>query len=151
MCGNLVYRYNLDQIELEGTWGMNNDSARERFSYLFLRKHEKIVCTVKKEEIEFSNIAEENSMVKDELIVNICSANLFEVIVIPHPNIFRVLLQYLSGEYHGFFMYYDKTIEDRFMLNFGLEEAQVRISGEGTNNLGNFNLIGYLNFFRTKG
>ena len=151
MMGNLQYRYNLDQLELEGNWGMNNDSARERFSYLFLKKHDKISCIVRKEEIEFSNITEENSMSRDEFLVNICSANLFEIIVIPHPNIFRVLLQFLSGESHGFFMYSDKTIEDRWMLNFCLEEAQVRISGEGSNNLGNFNLIGYLNFYRTKG
>lgn len=151
MIGNLQYRYNLDQIELEGTWGMNNDSARERFSYLFLKKHDKISCAIKKDEIEFSSFSDESSLQRDELVVNICSANLFEVVVIPHPNIFRVLLQFLSGEYHGFFMYYDKTIEDRFMLNFFLEEAQVRISGDGSNNLGSFNLIGYLNFYRTKG
>jgi len=151
MNGLLHYRYNLDQIELEGNWSMNNDMSRERFSYLFLRKNDKLSCSIKKEEIEFNSKNEETSLSgKDEFVVNVCSANLFEIIPIQHPSVFKVLLQYISGEYHGFFMYYEKTIEDRFVINFSLEDSQVRITGEGTNNLGNFNLIGYLNFFRSK-
>ena len=32
MQGKLLYRYTLNQIELEGNWSMNNDATREKFS-----------------------------------------------------------------------------------------------------------------------
>ena len=47
-------------------------------------------------------------------------------------------------------MYFGKTIEDNFTLNFNLEDNQVRVSGGGKNNLGDFNIIGYVNFFTIK-
>lgn len=81
----------------------------------------------------------------------VCSANVFELILIPHEYIFKTVLNYLSGEYHGYFMYYHKTIEDRFYVNFNLDAGQVRINGEGTNNLGNFNVLGFVNFYSSKG
>ena len=47
-------------------------------------------------------------------------------------------------------MYYIKTIEDRFQMNLSIEESLVKLYGNGTNNLGAFNIDGYMNFFRTK-
>jgi hypothetical protein len=117
MTGSLLYRYASDQIELEGYWSMTSDKTSEKFSYLFLKKHEKLACRVKAENR------------KDDYIVNICSANLFEAILINNANIFKTAIQYLTGEYHGFFMYYDKTIEDRFYINLILNDNQVRITG----------------------
>ena len=182
MTGNLIYRFSLDQIELEGFWSLNNDVTRERFSYMFIKKCEKITCPIKISEIEqWNNInsgklndfnfqnnsneenLNENYIYKDEYNISICSANLFEALVINHPTVFNCIINYLTGEYHGFFVYYDKTIEDRFYINFDYDDNQVRINGkifftkinfklgEGTNSLGNFNLIGYINFYNMKG
>ena len=49
-----------------------------------------------------------------------------------------------------YFMYYSKTIEDRFQMNLSIEDSLVKLYGNGTNNLGAFNIDGYMNFFRTK-
>lgn len=160
MTGNLIYRYSLDQIELEGFWSLNNDVTREKFSYLFIKKCDKITCPIKISEIEqayknnsnnnneqLDNInvinnkinqiksfcgddpLNENYLYKDEYHLSICSANLFEAITISHPVIFNCITNYLTGEYHGFFFYYDKTIEDRFYINFDYDDNQVRING----------------------
>lgn len=160
MNGNLIYRYSLDQIELEGSWSLNNDVTREKFSYLFIKKCDKITCPIKISEIEqayknncnnnneqFENSnaiinkinqiksfcgddpLNENYLHKDEYHLSICSANLFEAITISHPVIFNCITNYLTGEYHGFFFYYDKTIEDRFYINFDYDDNQVRING----------------------
>jgi hypothetical protein len=125
MTGNLVYRYTLDQIELEGMWSINADKTQEKFSYLFLKKYDKLICKLPAELIDKS---ETNH--KGDYQVNICSANLCEAILINNANMIRAALQFLCGEYHGFFMYYDKTIEDRFYLNLLLNDNQIRLSGK---------------------
>ena len=83
-------------------------------------------------------------------VLNLCSANIFEALLIPDYELFKYILSFLSGEYHGFFVYFGKTIEDYFNLNFNYEDNQVRVSGNGKNNLGDFNIIGYVNFFTMK-
>lgn len=149
MQGNLIYRFSLNQVELEGFWSMNNDGNRENFSYLYLREKERMICPVYIPTIKANSSKTNNS--KEQIFLSICASNLHEAIIIPHNNVFNTILNFLSGEYHGFFMYYDKTIEDRFNLSMTMEDNQVRINGEGTNNLGNFNIIGYINFHTTKG
>jgi len=139
MEGNLIYRYDLDQIELEGVWSMSNDNTRERFSYLMLKNRDKsLVCPINFKEVTMSNYYNEDQtdidMNKftpnsDDYKIYICSSNLFESLLIPHSIIFQTALNFLSGEYHGFFLYYNKTIEDRFYLNFSIEDNQVRING----------------------
>ena len=83
-------------------------------------------------------------------ILNLCNANIFEVLLIPDYELFKYILSFLSGEYHGFFVYFGKTIEDNFILTFNLEDNMVRVSGGGKNTLGDFNIIGYVNFFTMK-
>ena len=134
MQGSLLYRFALDQIELEGFWSMPNDEkTKERFSYLFLKNCDKLACHVDQDSVEVDNYsdinANQNKRRKD-FQINICSANLYETILIHDSNIFDRILAYLTGEYHGFFMYYDKTIEDRFYINFNLQDSQVRINGK---------------------
>lgn len=51
MYGKILYRYAIDQFELEGEWKMSNDNGKERFSYLFLKKQEKMVCLIKNKEL----------------------------------------------------------------------------------------------------
>jgi hypothetical protein len=120
MNGKLLYRYSLDQIELEGYWCMSNDQlTQEKFSYLLLKKPERMQYKIRKE--EYGGDRDYN--------INICGANMFETILIPHAGIFNTIITYLTGEYHGFFMYYDKTIEDRFFINFIHDDNQVRLSG----------------------
>ena len=88
--------------------------------------------------------------INKKYILNLCSANIFEALLIPDFELFKYILSFLSGEYHGFFVYFGKTIEDSFNLNFNYEDNQVRVSGSGKNNLGDFNIIGYVNFFTMK-
>jgi hypothetical protein len=83
--------------------------------------------------------------------IKVCSANLFECVLINKQIVFNSVLEYLDSEYAGYFMYYGKTIEDRFNLKFEIEDSLVKINGEGTNSLGNFTMIGYMNFYRSKG
>ena len=102
----------------------------------------------------FNNIIMKSNKYYDAInkkyILNLCSANIFEVLLIPDYELFKYILTFLSGEYHGFFVYFGKTIEDSFNLNFNFEDNQVRVSGSGKNNLGDFNIIGYVNFFTMK-
>ena len=64
--------------------------------------------------------------------------------------IFKNCLEFLTGDYSGYFMYYSKTIEDRFRLDFEIQDSLVKVLGSGNNSLGSFNLSGYMNFFRNK-
>jgi hypothetical protein len=158
--GNLIYRYLSNQIEFEGNWFMSLDQGvKERLSYLLLKNHEFTECLVNCEdedeksendsENKYNNKPSDSSY--HNMKIKICSANLFECILINKAKIFNSVLEYLDSEYAGYFMYYGKTIEDRFNLSFELQDSLVKINGEGTNSLGNFSLIGYMNFYRNKG
>lgn len=133
--GYLIYRYSSNQIELDGNWYVVNDpSLKERVSYLFsgsqLTKPVPLVI--------------ENN----ETNVYICSANLIECLQL--NILFKSCLEFLSGDYSGYFMYYSKTIEDRFKLELEIQDSLVKVFGNGSNSLGNFNLEGYMNFYRNK-
>ena len=135
-----------------------DQGTKERLSYLLLKTNEFTECIVNFEE-NSDNISDDNSQNKKNnnnhnhhsLKIKICASNLFECVLINKPNVFDTVLQYLDSEYAGYFMYYGKTIEDRFSLSFELQDSLVKINGEGTNSLGNFSLIGYMNFYRSKG
>ncbi len=136
MEGNLIYRHELDQIEFEGSWSMSNDATKENFSYLLLKEKQNIICPVKINQIDFSNFDSSGEYLKkylsqprEEYYLHICAANIYECLILPHNLIFNTILSFLTGEYHGYFLYYNKTIEDRFYLNFSLEDNQVRING----------------------
>ena len=133
--GYLIYRYSSNQIELEGNWYVGDDpSWKERISYLFSGSQ-------KTKEIKL-NI--ENT----DININLCSANLIECIQL--DILFQNCLEFLNGDYTGYFIYYSKTIEERFNINLDIQDSLVKISGTGNNSLGNFELNGYFNFFRNK-
>ena len=133
--GYLIYRYCSNQIELDGNWYVADDpSLKERISYLFSGSQ-----TTKPVTLNIENT---------EVNINMCSANLVECIQL--DNLFKYCLEFLTGDYSGYFMYYSKTIEERFNINLDIQESLVKISGTGHNSLGNFDLNGYFNFFRNK-
>jgi hypothetical protein len=145
--GFLIYRYGINQLELEGSWYMSSEPAvKERLSYLFMKPADYYIDM----NIDRNEIHGQGEQLITNNKIKICTANLFECIIINRQNVFEHVLSYLTGEYSGYFMYYGKTIEDRVTLQMSLQESLVRVSGEGTNNLGNFNVIGYMNFYRTK-
>jgi len=148
--GNLIYRYTNDQVELDGFWFMSQDFIKERLSYLFMHGHEFLECDLDQDEI-IEQLPCSNNFQTCANKIKICSANIFECVLINKSKVFESVLQYLSGEYGGYFMYYGKTIEDKVNLNLTLQDSLVKINGEGTNNLGNYKVIGYMNFFKTKG
>lgn len=136
MEGCLIYRHELDQLEFEGSWCMSNDATKESFSYLLLKEKQNITCPVKTNQIDFAGTESSGDYLKkylsqprEEYYLHICAANLYECLSLPHSIIFNTVLNFLSGEYHGYFLYYNKTIEDRFFLNFCLEDNKVRING----------------------
>jgi hypothetical protein len=123
--GNLIYRFTINQIELDGNWSISTDNfTKERLSYLFQKSNEFLECN-----INFNDITSDNSEIARHNYINICAANLFECIVINKQYIFNSILDFLSGEYAGYFMYYGKTIEDRLNLNLLLEDSLVRVTG----------------------
>lgn len=85
---------------------------------------------------------------KNQFLVKLCSANLFECISV--DALLKYCLDFLNGEYAGYFMYYGKTIEERMRLNLEIADSLVKCNGEGTNNLGTFNMEGYMKFYRSK-
>ena len=133
--GNLIYRYCSNQIEIEGNWYVSSDPFyKERISYLFNNSNK-----IKNVSVSLNNI---------NYNINICSANLIECISV--ESLFKYCLEFLFGEYSGYFIYYSKTIEDKFNLNFNVSDSLVKINGEGKNNLGNFRMEGYMNFYKNK-
>ena len=106
-----------------------------------------IQIQIKKEDIDFSyyepsiNASKYISNDNEYFILNLCNANIFEVLLIPNQNLFNHILIILTGEYHGFFVYFSKTIEDWFYLNYTFEDNKVRVNGNGNNNLGEFNFL----------
>jgi hypothetical protein len=121
--GNLIYRYSNNQIELDGQWYMSTDQGtREKLSYLFQKTSEYLDCQIKNDEILESNDGKDFS-------IKICCANVFECITINKQQIFEKVLEFLSGEFAGYFMYYGKTIEDRADISLELEDSLVRING----------------------
>ena len=169
MEGNLFYRYGMDQIELDGQWSLSSETTKCHFSYLLSSKQKVIPIHIDHNgngvEKNENNNLNKNMMNNYDImmkcnqyfdqtykkyVLNLCSANIFEALLIPDYELFKYILSFLSGEYHGFFVYFGKTIEDYFNLNFNYEDNQVRVSGSGKNNLGDFNIIGYVNFFTMK-
>ena len=155
--GYLIYRYSSNQIEIEGNWYVANDPLiKERISYLFSGSNQ--VRDVHLTLNNMNNITPEGGETETEgasnppgttdIEVKLCSANLFECITI--DPLLKSCLEFLNGEYAGYFMYYGKTIEDRLKLTMEIEDSLVKCFGDGINNLGTFNLIGYMNFFRSK-
>ena len=133
--GHLIYRYSSNQIELEGNWYVATDpSWKERVSYLFAGSQ-----LTKQVNLNIENT---------DVNVFMCSANLIECLQM--NSLFKYCLEFLAGDYSGYFMYYSKTIEDRFNINLEIQDSLVKVFGSGTNSLGNFNLTGYMNFFRNK-
>ena len=136
MEGYLLYRIESDQLELEGNWSMSNDETKERFSYLHLKDNPHINCPISLSEIYYSDNYDSNfsqaftNNMRNVYNLNISSSNLTEAILIPHGGIFKAILNFLSSEYHGYFLYFNKTIEDRFGLNFTYENNQIRIDGK---------------------
>lgn len=155
MNGKLIYRFQFDQYELEGIWGMNTESPIEKFSCLLIKKKDPVIVKLNINEI----INEKNSAKKgsniiqsdEDYFIKISSSNLHELVIIPYEKIFKGVLEYLSGEYQGYFAYFSKTIEDRFILNYELDNGFVKMNGYGLNNLGEFKLSGFINFYSTKG
>jgi hypothetical protein len=122
--GNLIYRYSNNQIELDGQWYMSTDQGtREKLSYLFQKTSEYLDCQIKNDEILESNDGK-------DFAIKICCANVFECITINKQQIFEKVLEFLSGEFAGYFMYYGKTIEDRADISLELEDSLVRINGK---------------------
>lgn len=150
MQGKILYRYGIDQYELEGKWGIINENNFETFAYLYNKPTKKIVFPVNKLDI-LSDNRDCLEKMGNNFLLNISTANLHEVLLIPNEYLFKTVLQFLSGEYQGYFVYFGKTIEDKFLLNYELENGVIKISGTGSNNLGSFYLIGYVNFLTSKG
>ena len=180
MKGFVVYRFVTNQYELEGEWGIANE--KEKFAYLLNKKptakislklHSNDISydESKNEETKNCNINSINSLENEyieketinenkDFLLYVSSCNIHELLLIPNDSIQKAVMKFLSGEYDGYFMYFSKTIQDKFLLAFNLdynpeesEETQIRVKlkGNGTNNLGEFSLEGQVSFYSNKG
>lgn len=133
---------------------MNTESPIEKFSCLHMKRKEPIKIKLNKNEVIFDKDSKKSGNISDsneDFTIKISSSNIHELIIIPYEKIFKGVLEYLSGEYQGYFVYFSKTIEDRFVLNYELDNGFVKMNGYGLNNLGEFKLIGFINFYSSKG
>ncbi|MCQ2817824.1 MAG: hypothetical protein MJ252_11215 [archaeon] len=144
---------------------LKNENKKEKEDQLKLenKNKEETENNPKTEEKESLPKEEENKLEKKEdnplpLInpqiegemhhIKLCSANLFECLT--YDTLLNECLNFLTGDYAGYFMYYGKTIEDRMHITLEINDSLVKIFGTGSNSLGEFNLVGYMNIFRTK-
>jgi hypothetical protein len=88
-----------------------------------MKPNEYVKCEIAGDEVEGGEDRTKSSIIK------VCSSNLFECIIINKYEVFNSVLNYLCGDYSGYFMYYGKTIEDKVSLSFSLEDSLVRING----------------------
>ena len=157
--GNLIFRFALNQIELQGHWALEEQlEIREKCCYLFSLNAEN---NCRRLSLTLDNEVDTNLM--------ICASNLMECQLV--DSLFKYVIEFLTGNYNGYFMYFGKTIEDKFELHFKeidrenfnedsindmnldqneLNDMTIKAEGNGTNNLGQFKLKGFFNFYRNK-
>lgn len=150
MNGKIFYRFTANQIELDGFWSMSSEPNKERFAYLFKKPADKIDFYIDKNEVKSSHLSSrEDSKKMFQLHISTC--NIHELLLINNSRLYTQILNFISSDYHGYFIYFSKTIEDSFYITFEQTNGQTKISGKGTNNLGSFSLVGYAKFYSTKG
>lgn len=129
--GNIVYRFAKNQLELEGQWSIPNETVFERFSY------------------KFETPAEGFKVDSDLGTFNLCIANLHCALMLDDQQLFKKVLEYISGSYAGFFLYFGKTIEERVDLQIVEGLSGIEMNGEGLNSLGSFKMSGKVEINRT--
>lgn len=150
----------MDQIELLGEWASTVDWVKtqlhQQFAY-FLMKKDRIVFTLNEFQIDFSHSISVTQQLNDSKYFKgdtyslfVSSGNLVELLLIPSSSLLNYILLYLSGNYSGYFLNKDKTIEDAFFINFVLENNETRLIGNGVNGFGEFRLTGVINLIKSK-
>lgn len=154
--GVIVYRYTNDQIEIEGDWSNPDTGIHQPLSYLLLKK-DSILFPIYRYSIDYtdynSNFQSEKYIKNDYYLFNISSSNITEILLIPNPSLLKQILIYLTGQYTGYYMYQEKTIEDTFYLSYIYDNnnpSEQRVVGMGKNYMGEYELLGTVRFLRDK-
>lgn len=125
----------------------NNENNLSSFIFPDVQPSNSIDTGIKKKDVIFFTSKD----LENYEPIDICISNLHELIQINHNGIFNEILKFLSTEYAGYFVYFSKTIEDKFTLTLKAQDTSlIYIEGEGVNCLGKFKIKGYMNLFRDK-
>ena len=128
MEGSLEYRWKMNQLELNGRWGMDVQNDDDRFSYLLREVGEKV-------DVHY-----------ESTVVYLCKANMAPLLKTENDAIFQQILNMLSNEYSGFFKVKTAPVLDRFVLKLSGKQMKAKVIGKGENEYGGFELSGVFVF-----
>lgn len=152
----LYYRYTSNQIEIIGEWTDYSFKTSQPLSYL-LQNKQSILFPIQKNQIDYSdsagNLSRDKYIKDNKYLLTISHSNLMELILIKNISLRNEILHFLSGQYSGYFINRGKTVEDTFFISFILDSNDVskpKIVGNGQNFLGEYELVGNIEFLKDK-
>ena len=151
--GNLIYRTTFNQIEIIGNYIYNKNEYP--FAYLLNKENNNLAYKIPTHTINPSNDANLNKefLQKDNYYLNIGINNITQILIIKNIEINQFITPFFSGQYIGYYIKDNKTIEEQFFLSFlnnNNSLQQIKLIGYGNNNNGEFFLNGFINFYRDK-
>jgi len=151
--GYLIYRTTFNQIEIIGNYIYNKNEYP--FAYLLNKENNNLAYKIPTHTINPSNDANLNKefLQKDNYYLNIGINNITQILIIKNIEINQFITPFFSGQYKGYYIKDNKTIEEQFFLSFlnnNLSIPQIKLIGYGNNNNGEFFLNGFINFYRDK-
>lgn len=150
--GYLIYRTTFNQIEIIGNWIYDN--KEQPVSYLLNKQNNNLAYKLLKYEIKNSNynFNINKNIQGDYFYLNIGNKNITQILIIDNDNIHQIITPFFSGQYIGYYINNDRTIEEEFFLSFLNDDYfnQIKIIGYGHNDNGDFNINGNIHFYKDK-
>ena len=151
--GYLIYRTTFNQIEIIGNYIYNKNEYP--FAYLLNKENNNLAYKIPTHTINPSNDANLNKefLQKDNYYLNIGINNITQILIIKNIEINQFITPFFSGQYIGYYIKDNKTIEEQFFLSFlnnNISIPQIKLIGYGNNDNGEFLLNGNIHFYRDK-
>ena len=151
--GYLIYRTTFNQIEIIGNYIYNN--IEQPFAYLLNKENNNFAYKIPKNKIISSNNSNfnKNNIQGDNFYLNIGINNITQILIINNIEINQFITPFFSGQYIGYYIQNNKTIEEQFFLSFlnnNNSLQQIKLIGYGNNDNGEFLLNGNIHFYRDK-
>ena len=151
--GYLIYRTTFNQIEIIGNYMYNNIELP--FAYLLNKEYNNFAYKIPTNKIISSNNSTFNkkNLQGDNFYLNIGINNITQILIINNIDINQFITPFFSGQYIGYYIKDNKTIEEQFFLSFlnnNISLQQIKLIGYGNNDNGEFLLNGNIHFYRDK-
>ena len=116
--GYLIYRTTFNQIEIIGNYIYNN--IEQPFAYLLNKENNNFAYKIPKNKIISSNNSNfnKNNIQGDNFYLNIGINNITQILIINNLEINQFITPFFSGQYIGYYIKDNKTIEEQFFLSF---------------------------------